>query len=277
MAWIYLAESVASQSHSIPGLKQPLIVNKTDSLNPFYYQEWQKESCTKRQSGMMCKRSLEKCCRQLTLFSVASHAKISVLQVMEQAWKESEAVYSTKLSDLQKKFSRLLCSSKTSPQLELADFEKSSEHLPKFGMTAGGLVYLPQALELHTSANAGSYLPTPVAIDTGTRINKGGAQGRVGKDGPTLGAMAKFNLWPTPCARDWKDSPNQKFRDERDTSKLPMMIYKQDNSGQLNPQFVEWLMGYTLEWTELSAWVIPWFRNKSEKRLRYSQESKVSA
>lgn len=287
MAWIFFLESAESQSHSNPGCEPSLIVNKTDTLSPYFFQECLKESCTKRLSGMTCKRSLEQCCRQLTLFSEASPARISALREMELAWKESEVVFSSRLSGSQKKFSRLLCSSKTSPQLELADFEKSSEHLPKFGMTVGGRVYLPQALEPLTKENDGScwlstpttenavrtedfkrgrlpnpqeYIlmyPTPTAQTYGTQKKNGPAGYR-----PSLETMARKNLWPTPCARDWKDSPNQKYRGKRDDTKPSMQVYSQNNSGQLNPQWVEWLMGYHTDHTELSALGIAWFRNK---------------
>jgi len=214
---------------------------------------------------MMCKLSAEKCCRQLTLFSEGSPVRTSVLQEMEKVWRESEVVYSTKLSASQKKFDRLLSSLKMYQPLELEDLSKLSKHLPKSGMIVGGRVLLPQALELHIKERDGSYLPTPTAQSYGT--NKGGAAGRIGKERMSLNTMAARNMWPTPCARDWKDSPGQKFRENRDHSKLAMQVYSQDNGGQLNPRWVEWLMGYEIDHTELNALGIAWFRSKSGKRL----------
>ena len=38
--------------------------------------------------------------------------------------------------------------------------------------------------------------------------------------------------------------------------------------GGLNPDWVEWLQGYPTGWTALRAWVIPWFRSKSKRRLK---------
>jgi len=40
--------------------------------------------------------------------------------------------------------------------------------------------------------------------------------------------------------------------------------------GQLNPQWVEWLMGYRIGHTELDALVIQWFHSKLPRRLKYS-------
>jgi hypothetical protein len=57
-------------------------------------------------------------------------------------------------------------------------------------------------------------------------------------------------------ARDWKDTITQTDRGigSRDDSKLPIRVFReetQETSGSLNPQFVEWLMGYPEGWTEL--------------------------
>lgn len=284
--------------HSALGSKLSPIVNRTDTPSPFFFREYRKEFCTELRSGMTCKRSAEKCCRQLTLFSEDSHARISVLQELERVWRESAVVFSSKSSAWSKNAIPALCSSKTSQRFALVDFLKSSTPLQKWGMTVGGLVYLPQALEPRTSVNDGSYLPTPTAQSYGS--NQGGAAGRKGKVRYSLDVMAKKNLWPTPtvcgnyqqkgnmiglatavkmwptpCARDWKDSPGQKNRGKRDESKLAPRVYLTNNGGQLNPQWVEWLMGYPIGWTELNAWAIAWYQPKSGKRSKSYQESEM--
>jgi len=53
-------------------------------------------------------------------------------------------------------------------------------------------------LELHTCANESGLLPTPVAVDTGNYFNRSASDGAALR--PTLGAMAKYDLWPTPTA-----------------------------------------------------------------------------
>lgn len=259
MAWIYLAELEESQKPLNHGLEQSLTVNKTDSPNQFYFQECQKESCAKHLSGMMCRRSVEKCCRQLTLFLEASHAKTLVLQEMEKAWQESEAGYSTKLSGLQKKLERRLYSWKTSQPLELADFLKSSEHLPKWGMTVAGRVYLPQALEFHTKGKDGFYLPTPTAQNYGS--NKGGAAGRMGKVRYSLNYLWKMGLIPTLTVSQ-KGYDNQK----NGTKTLSLCGLWRATTGTTMPSsFCEWIMGYEIGHTKLNALGIQWFQPKSGK------------
>ena len=69
--------------------------------------------------------------------------------------------------------------------------------------------------------------------------------------------------WPTPSARDWKDTPGMaqsatnadgSHRDR--TDQLPRKVYANQpqgttQGGSLNPTWVEWLMGYPSEWTVL--------------------------
>lgn len=52
------------------------------------------------------------------------------------------------------------------------------------------------------------------------------------------------------------------------------VIVGAENGGQLNPQWVEWLMGFPIAWTELSASETAWFRSQRGKRSKDSAESK---
>lgn len=274
MAWIYLAESAASVSHLANGSTPSHTVSKTDTLRLYCYHAWQKASCTTLPYGTTCEVSIQQSSTacQLTLFLEDSPVRTSVLQDLESAWQDSAAVYSLRLLDWSKKSSPVSSSWKTCQPLELEVFEKSSVHLPKSGMTVGGLVYQPQALEHHTSESDGSYLPTPTASSYGTQTNPNALPR------PSLETMARKNLWPTPTARDWKDTGTKesliRAHDKRDSPGVALVVAKTtEASGQLSPMFVEWLMGYPIAWTELNASVTQWFRNKSEKRSKYSEVS----
>lgn len=268
MAWIYLAESAASQSHSNHGCEPSLTVNKIDTHNPFLFQEWQKESCAAHRSGMMCKRSPEKCCRQLTLFSEDSPAKTSALPAMVQAWKESEAAYFLKLSGWRKKQMPLFSSSKTSQRFALVDFLMSSTNLQKWGMTVDGRVYLPQALEPRIDGRGGFYLPTPTATDPRRAYHfKPGTKEKV----LSLVGMAKENSWPTPQARDWRDGKNPK-QHGRHSDSMGVKVHSMGYKGFLNPLFVEMMMGYLIGWSNLNALGIAWFHSKPEKHSKSYQE-----
>jgi hypothetical protein len=51
-----------------------------------------------------------------------------------------------------------------------------------------------------TSASGSGLLPTPTTIDTGSRFNRSQSEGAALRSRP-LGAMARFNLWPTPTVK----------------------------------------------------------------------------
>jgi hypothetical protein len=62
--------------------------------------------------------------------------------------------------------------------------------------------------------------------------------------------------WPTPTARDYKDSGKAVINSDRNL--LPQKVAKKDKEqwvkggGSLNPTWVEWLMGYPKGWTDLN-------------------------
>jgi hypothetical protein len=51
-------------------------------------------------------------------------------------------------------------------------------------------------------------------------------------------------LWPTPNARDWRSGQGRSPNGH--SEQLPERV-----GGQLNPQFVEWLMAFPIGWTDL--------------------------
>jgi antitoxin (DNA-binding transcriptional repressor) of toxin-antitoxin stability system len=70
-------------------------------------------------------------------------------------------------------------------------------------------------------------------------------------------------LYPTPSARDWKDTAgmaktatNPDGSERKRNDQLARAVYATENpiSGNLNPDWVEWLMGVPTGWTELGCW-----------------------
>lgn len=66
-----------------------------------------------------------------------------------------------------------------------------------------------------------------------------------------------FGFWRTPTSRDWKDTPGMAMeatnpdgtvRDR--TDQLARQVYQHDRDGNLNPEWVEALMGFPAGWTE---------------------------
>jgi hypothetical protein len=93
------------------------------------------------------------------------------------------------------------------------------------------------------------YWPTPQAHD----YHPGHAERvlRAGADGGCRNLNDWAAMWPTPNARDHKGAPGAGCQaNGGHQSSLPRAVKDAEGSGQLNPAWVEWLMGYPPGWTD---------------------------
>jgi hypothetical protein len=97
--------------------------------------------------------------------------------------------------------------------------------------------------------NLPALLPTPLAGDYKTGPNSV----RYGK--PTLSNIAAH--YPTPTARDWRSGNCSERTLKRHSLSLPDATACREGSGQLNPGWVEHLMGFPIGWTASSASATP--------------------
>lgn len=242
----------------------------------------------------------------LTSFLAAFPVKTSALQEAEKASAESEADCGKNLNGLLAKYDPDTHSLKTAQRSLLEDSIPSSPILPKSGSMQNGCVYQRPNAELRTSATEYGYsVPTPTAQEGG--YNKSSPHG---KKRPSLTTMARKNLWPTPKANDAKKGgnfdtgnprnglpaaakkyPTPTARDsspegleagkKRNTPKLTTVVQIEDGSGQLNPTWVELLMGWPKGWTDLdnlkSEEFDAWVKGFSRQNLPCVQEELQSA
>lgn len=262
MAWIYLAGSVDSLLPCRPGCDRSPTVKGIDTAKAFWLRAFKMGAYQRGRSGTMCALSTfaTSFVDQSILSTADFPARTLALRDLERVWKASARRYSLKSYDSSKKFAQLSSSLKMSQQSGHADLHAYSLSSPLFGMTVDGRLSLPLKLEPRTLGKGGSCLPTPCAKEGG--YNKGGGSGRVGKIRPTLSMMATRNLWPTPRAspnenRQTKPSPSPSQKDGRHGKSLAAQV-----GGQLNPTWVEWLMGYPSAWTVLEDWATQWFRSR---------------
>ena len=112
---------------------------------------------------------------------------------------------------------------------------------------------------LVTFAKKGSMFPTPKAA-------RGTYQMSGGKKRYTLMGMALHpERWPTPTVDDADNSTLPPSQKERNNLPGTLMREGQPAGGQLNPNWVEWLMGWPIGWTDLEPLETDRFRQWLEK------------
>ena len=163
------------------------------------------------------------------------------------------------------------------------DLKPSSVTLPRWGLMQDGELYQRQTLVRPTSENeSGSepnnetffHTPTTGGLDGGSNSRKAlkkrmenwptptahnakeaACPAEFLRNTPTLAAMVALRSFPTPTASDNRDRGNMSnpsIQRRIALGKQIMLSQSVDrNSGQLNPPWVEWLMGWPLEWTDL--------------------------
>lgn len=277
MVWTYLAASEESQKHSKTGCSPSHIVKSTPTLKPFSCLECRQVNFLQPQSGTMCQHCQQMNCPESTLSTVDSPAKTSQLQVLVKAWRESEADYSTRSCDSLMYLDHHSSSWKMSQQSLLGDLEKLPKKLPKEAMIQDGVLYPLLKLEPHTKEKDGGFLPTPVSSDATVgnviskddiyKTTKNGTLRKYNRHGTngSIGLARYVQFYPTPTARDYKDNGNSPAELARNSKTLATHA-----GGQLNPQWVEWLMGYPQGWTELKDWAMQWFQSARKQRSKSS-------
>lgn len=177
------------------------------------------------------------------------------------------------------KFDRDSCGWKTAQTSLLGESEESSVIWPRSGMMRGGACSeLPPLAPLTSASECGSGLRTPTPIssdadkcssDSLARFVQPGLQKTYRKgnsqlwptptvqtayQGPNSCAggssqgrkLLNAAVLPTPISRDWKSGKASEATKAKNSRPLSEAI-----GGLLNPEWVEWLMGWPVGWTEL--------------------------
>lgn len=135
--------------------------------------------------------------------------------------------------------------------------------LPRSGMMQNGIVYqLPPLVRLTAVTESSSLLMHPTPDTSGL----GGSNAR-------KAYKKRLQTWPTPTASDHRNRGNL----DNPCIQRRIALGKQigltmQAGGQLNPTWVEWLMGFPLEWTALDVLAMQSYQ-QSRKSLRKRSRS----
>ena len=134
----------------------------------------------------------------------------------------------------------------------LGGLDVFSETWPRWGTMRGGECWGHATPARRTNATASGLSerwPTPTTSD---------ATGGLGQAASSEGGMnlrTAVRRWPTPTKHDHKDCGTSPSQAGRNSQTLPVAV-----GGQMNPTWVEWLMGWPLGWTDLHASATDRFR-----------------
>lgn len=252
MAWIYFQESEESPSLSKNGLSQSLTVKSNPIAKASSCKECKKGICPKHQFGTIYKRYPTKICPKLTSCMGDFHAKTSVLQDLEKAWRESVAHYFSRSRELAVSYDQTSSSWRTYQRSLFAEGDKWLEHLPRWGMTVDGVLYQLPLLERYIEGNDGSCWPTPMASD---HSKSGEAASQIRRKSPCLSCVVKKIATPRASQTSSmiaKPCPSVKKGKHGESTVQSIGRLNPELIGKkLCPRWVSVLMGYRSTWTDL--------------------------
>jgi hypothetical protein len=217
----------------------------------------------------------------LTLYLAAFHAKTLVQQEKVQELMESEAECGEKWRGSFTKYDPDTSLWRTHQCSLLGDLEEFSEIWPQWGLMRDGECWEQQTLEQTIKGTESGFVPNGVDYfhTPNTTGLDGGSNGRkalkkrmlptpdASQRGPTkdYNPQAKSQSgrtlqsfaanFPTPQASDNRDRGNMSNPSVQRRVAIGKQISLSQSvhptSGQLNPTWVEWLMGWPLGWTDL--------------------------
>jgi len=287
MSWLFsqaLVEEYLAGNSSAGGQSAPSSGKPTHGM--FWSPDKTTDASKPSQSGMTFKPSTDDLGEDLlTWYLAASLAKTLVQPVKAQESKENDHPCGNTWRESSAKFDRNTHSWKTHRCLWEEDLPSSSLTLPKWGMMRNGVLWeritppplisgtesgcwvgTPTAtMSCRSEAFAEGRLPqpaefvkmwpTPRAGNPGSRPN--GKGGKILSEEVLIaeGIRKRGETFATPQARDFRTGQQSRGENPERTRNLNDQI-----GGQLNPTWVEWLMGWPLGWTDCAVSATDKFR-----------------
>ena len=216
----------------------------------------------------------------LTWYLEASRARTSASPEPEKALMANDPVYGQKWPASSMRYDRESRLWRTAQHSLLGGLDEFSETWPRWGLMRNGECWERPTLVPRTAANESGLWPTPTVCGN---YNRKGASSTSGDGLATVVRMFPTptatntkanhmrgadngkprearNYLATPTARDWRSGKASQATMDRNSRPLSEQI-----GGQLNPNWVEWLMGWPPGWTDLRPLVMDRCRNARQK------------
>ncbi len=281
MSWLYsqvLVEEYLGEN-SLDG-EQSVPLNGSNTQQAYCAPDKMTDFSRLSRFGMTFKPLMESRGEELlTLFLEDFHAKTSQPQEKESELRESEAGCGEKWQGSFVKYDQDMCLWKTHQCSLLGDLELFSENWPQWGLMRDGECWEQQTLaqtirgtESGLSPNGVDSFHTPntTGLDGGsnsrkalrkreemwpTPVHSEARQGlqirREGKKGTQTSLSTAVLTWPTPRTKGMCGGSGSWDLLNKNTTIEEARLMGAGNGGQLNPTWVEWLMGWPLGWTDL--------------------------
>ena len=187
--------------------------------------------------------------------------KTSPPQEKAQELTESDQVCGEKWQGSLPKWSQLSLLSKTPQCSEQEVLVLYSMTLPRWGSMQDGVVFPLQPLVQTTKGTECGLWASPNARDW---KDSGASQGK--RKSPNLGTQVH---WPTPRTKGMCGGSGAWDLLNKNTTVEEARKMGAGNGGKLNPTWVEWLMGWPLEWTDLKPLEMDKFQQWQQQHGSY--------
>jgi len=234
------------------------------------------------QSLTMCKLSTADHGADSSISSrVDSPAKTSLALEKERESKDQGVGFGSKWLELSVKFDLVLCSWKTHRSLFPEALPWSSVILPKWGLMLDGVCYRRVTAERPIKGIDSGSWPTPSADESQPteefieemRANQGKTHERLYLPGRKYHSQRTLSrvvhTWPTSKTGGLKDRDSVQKMKTKGLNDQEISSMRSRSGGQLNPTWVEWLMGWPLGWTDLERLETDKFREWRREHGRY--------
>lgn len=239
--------------------------SKSINITSKFYQRGRKTvSFHGFQSLMMCKPSTEGHGADSSRLSLEdSHVRTSALQVKAQESTESAVGYGQRWPASLAKYDPDLRSWKTAQRSLIEDSDECSVIWPRSGMTVNGECWeLPMLVRRTKETGCGLWLDmhSQHGSNVDAATNSGATSTTCMLSSATVHQLkngTQTRIWPTPTAtayKGWSQNHNRADTNDRLDYTIEREAYshgQQTPPMRLNPDWVEWLMGWPIGWTDL--------------------------